>query len=463
MFVGRNEELCLLENAVNKSGTATLVYGVRKVGKTTLIKEVMPRSKKKLLYFECEKTSLAENLKSFTEEMVRQGIIDEGISFSGFVQAFRYINSLPEEYIIVVDEYPYLKSVDKSEFVDSLFQKLADNCLSNIHLILSGSHISMMRELLTEANPMFSRFGTVIQLEEMDYAEAAAFYPECPEYDKACNYAVFGGSPYVNAQLDPSASLKENIINTVLNPNSPVRFYLENMLLSEFATKMNLEQILVAIGNGKKHYNEIESRVNKEKNGNLSRQLGILCSMNIIEKNCPINKADDAKKATYCISNNLIRFYYTYVYSGKSSLALLGGEIYYSRYIENTIGEFISRRFEGICRQYFARAVRAGKYDDVRNIGTLYYDDPVNRENGEFDVALEYSDGYGVFEAKFYKNPVELDDIHREMGQMRKIPAVNIKKTGFMAINGFSEKAPGMIYIDGKEIYSILNLKAAKQ
>ena len=71
MFIGRRNELQLLEDSIKKSGSATLVYGVRKVGKTTLIKEAISRSEKKLLYFECEKTSLAENLNSFTDEMVR--------------------------------------------------------------------------------------------------------------------------------------------------------------------------------------------------------------------------------------------------------------------------------------------------------------------------------------------------------------------------------------------------------
>lgn len=34
----------------------------------------------------------------------------------------------------------------------------------------------------------------------------------------------------------------------------------------------------------------------------------------------------------------------------------------------------------------------------MRNIGSYYYYDPVYCRNGRFDAALEFSDGYDIFE-----------------------------------------------------------------
>ena len=116
--------------------------------------------------------------------------------------------------------------------------------------------------------------------------------------------------------------------------------------------------------------------------------------------------------------------------------------------------EFISRRFEGICRDYFSLQVRAGKRRGVRNIGSYYYDDPVHRKNGEFDVVLEYADGYEIYEAKYYAQPMTLDEIHREVRQVEAIRELKVKQLGFIAINGFAEEESPYTYLNGKDIYA---------
>ena len=55
------------------------------------------------------------------------------------------------------------------------------------------------------------------KLNELNYLEAAKFYPDKTPYDKAAHYAVFGGSPFVNQALQPTATIRENIISTILN------------------------------------------------------------------------------------------------------------------------------------------------------------------------------------------------------------------------------------------------------
>ena len=62
----------------------------------------------------------------------------------------------------------------QSETVDSAFQAIIDNHLANINLVVSGSHIGMMRDMLREGNALYGRFSTVIQLKELSYRLAAA-------------------------------------------------------------------------------------------------------------------------------------------------------------------------------------------------------------------------------------------------------------------------------------------------
>ena len=451
MFIGRERELALLQR--DYIGKAIMVYGKRRVGKTTLIQKALENCQYQTVYFECLKGTMQDNIDGFVQELVRAKILPVPLNFNTLQDVFTYLNALPQKIVIVIDEYPYLRAMSDSAAVDSIFQSIIDNRLSNIELILSGSHIGMMKDALQEKNALYGRFAATIKLNELSYLDAAKFYPSKTPYDKAAHYAVFGGSPFVNQVLNPAATLRENIINTILNPMSAVYLYASQLLLSDYSVKINAERIFSVIGNGKKRYTEIEDRLDVKKTGNLSKQIKSLIDLEIISRNSPINKLRDNKKSTFEINDNLLRFYFTFVYKNASALQVLGAEAFYDEYVAPVLTDFISCRFESICRDYFSLQVRSGKLKGVRNIGSYYYDDPVHRKNGEFDIALEFADGYEIFEAKYYAQPMALDEIHREVQQVEAIKELKVKQLGFIAINGFAEQEKPYIYLDGNDIY----------
>lgn len=452
MFIGREKELALLQQ--DYIGKAVMVYGKRRVGKTTLIQKALKSSSYRTVYFECLKGTMQDNISGFVQELVRAKILPVPLNFGTLQDVFAYLNALPEKIVAVIDEYPYLKAMNDSATVDSIFQNIIDNRLVNIELILSGSHIGMMKDTLQEKNALYGRFAVTIKLNELNYLEAAKFYPDKPPYDKAAHYAVFGGSPFVNQALQPTATIRENIISTILNPMSAVYLYANQLLLSDYSVKINAERIFSVIGNGKKRYTEIEDKLEVKKTGNLSKQIKSLIDLEIIARNSPINKIGDNKKSTFEINDNLLRFYFTFIYKNASALQVLGAEAFYDEYIAPALTDFISRRFEGICRDYFSLQVRSGKMKGVRNIGSYYYDDPAHRKNGEFDVALEFADGYEIYEAKYYAQPMPLDEIHREVQQVEEIKELTVKQIGFIAINGFAEKEEPYLYLDGNDIFA---------
>ena len=200
--------------------------------------------------------------------------------------------------------------------------------------------------------------------------------------------------------------------------------------------------------------NAVDYKLDVKKTGNLSKQIKSLIDLEIIARNSPINKIGDNKKSTFEINDNLLRFYFTFIYKNASALQVLGAEAFYDEYIAPALTDFISRRFEGICRDYFSHQVRSGKMKGVRNIGSYYYDDPAHRKNGEFDVALEFADGYEIYEAKYYAQPMTLDEIHREVQQVEAIKELTVKQIGFIAINGFAEREEPYLYLDGNDIFA---------
>lgn len=62
MFIGREKELALLQE--DYIGKAIMVYGKRRVGKTTLIRKALESCQYQKVYFECLKSIMQDNIYS---------------------------------------------------------------------------------------------------------------------------------------------------------------------------------------------------------------------------------------------------------------------------------------------------------------------------------------------------------------------------------------------------------------
>lgn len=452
MFVGREEELALLQH--EHIGKAVMVYGKKRVGKTTLILKALEQCPYQTVYFECLKGTIQDNIAGFVQELVRIKVLPVPLAFSSLQDVFAYLNTLPQKMVVVVDEYTHLYAMNDSGVVDSVFQSIIDSRLSNIELILAGSHIGLMKDLLQERNPLYGRFAASIKLDELNYLDASKFYPDKSAYDKVAHYAVFGGSPFINQALNPDATLRENIIGTVLNPMSPVYLYANQLVFSDNALNINTERIFSVLGNDRKRYTEIEDALGVKKTGNLAKQIKTLTDLDILSRRIPINKPNDNKKATYELSYNLLRFYYTFVYKNASAFQVLGAETFYDEYIAPVLTNFIARCFEDICREYFSLQVRSGRMNGVRRIGSYYPNTAVRCEIKEFPVAVELADGYAVYLPKYSAQPMTLDEIHGEAQRMEGVNDPGIKQLGFISINGFVEQEKPYIYLDDNDIFA---------
>lgn len=452
MFVGREEELALLRE--EHIGKAVMVYGKKRVGKTTLILKALEQCPYQTVYFECLKGTIQDNIAGFVQELVRIKVLPVPLAFSSLQDVFAYLNTLPQKMVVVVDEYTHLYAMNDSGVVDSVFQSIIDSRLSNIELILAGSHIGLMKDLLQERNPLYGRFAASIKLDELNYLDASKFYPDKSAYDKVAHYAVFGGSPFINQALNPDATLRENIIGTVLNPMSPVYLYANQLVFSDNALNINTERIFSVLGNDRKRYTEIEDALGVKKTGNLAKQIKTLTDLDILSRRIPINKPNDNKKATYELSYNLLRFYYTFVYKNASAFQVLGADAFYDEFIAPVLTDFIARRFEDICREYFSLQVRSGRMNGVRSIGSYYPDTAVRCENKAFSVSVELADGYAVYLPKYSAQPMTLDEIHGEAQRMEGVNDPGIKQLGFISINGFVEQEKPYIYLDDNDIFA---------
>ena len=456
MFVGRISEQKELSEAIKRPGSLSIVYGNRRVGKTALINKVCGESRMEYISFECLRSSMRDNVDRLGAQLASITTLGFNLHFDTFLDLFRYADSLGRRMVFSIDEYPFLYSQNDRAYIDSLFQAIVDSHLSNISIVISGSHVGMMKALLSEGGPLFGRTEIVIHLEELNYLEASEFCPELTPYQKVAFYSVFGGSPFILQQLDYSKSVEENIKETFLRNTSSISFFVSEGYTADMAMRDSANRVLEALGNSSMRHNDIENRLGLEHNGLLSKTLKSLTDMGFIDKVAPINRPNDKKKAPYRIKNNALRFYFAYLYGKANLLSILGPEAFYDANIKDTLTSFIAKRFEDIARSYFSLATKAGLLKGIYDIGTYYYDDPINRKNGEFDVALEKADGYWIYEVKYLREKMGAAMIAKEVAQIKAIEEIDVKGIGFISINGFESTDYPYVLIDGATLYSLI-------
>ncbi len=455
MFIGREKELKALSAELSswKKKTAVLIYGKRRVGKSTLINEAAKVFDGIVVNHLCVTSTFEGNLELIYKS-VSESLSLPNLRFDSLLAMMDYLRTLDKKILLIIDEYPCLKQTKKKNEVDSYMQAVIDRLPENVKLILCGSYITIMKELLAEENPLFGRFSLIQHIHDFDYCDAAKFYPDLSVREKAAFYGVFGGCPYVLENLETDKSVKDNIIRLLLPETGLIRSHIENVMLKEIQKTFDA-RILESIGNGKKKYTEIRAQLGNNETGLLDKQLKILLDMETIQKTEPINRRNDKKKQFYEITDNLMRFYFSFIFGTAGTITRIGEEQYYSRNIEERLEQFISRRFEGIVLQYFHRMAVQGQYPDIEDFGSYWYDDPVNKTNGEFDCVIKRTGNqYDFYECKYFDRPMTLRECEQERDQLRRIKGMEVSGIGFVCSGGFDfEIKTDSILIDGNALY----------
>ena len=455
MFIGREKELAdLKEHLTADKKAAVLVYGKRRIGKTALIEEASKSFDGILINHLFAKTSYEGNLSLLCRSVALALGLPPSTTFATIIDLFDFLKTQGQNILVVLDEYQYFKESLKSGEVDSYMQAVVDSLPNNIKIVFCGSYIATMKELLQESNPLFGRFTKVLHIEEFDYFDAARFCPHLSEYKKIRFYAVFGGSPYVLTNLDYTKTVEDNIKALLIDQNSLLRTYIENIMLREIQKAYDV-RILEALGNGKKKYREIQSLLGMQDSGLLDKQLKNLIAMETVVKTEPINKTGDKKKQFYEIKDNLMRFYFTYIFANDSLIKKFGEDEFFNILIGTSLITFVSLRFEGMVIQYFMRQARSGNLKGILDFGSFWYDDAKTGTNMQFDCVLKEADGYDFFEVKFYEKPMKKAECLSEEKQVRQQLALLCKKIGFVCSAGFTFKSDNYELISAKKMYSL--------
>lgn len=443
MFIGRSKELKELnEKLSNDRFESILICGRRRIGKTELIKEAAKNFKGDFIYFEAFDASLGTNLSSFNEMLGAH--FGMPLSFSSFREALRYIfkYSFSHKTLLVLDEFPFLLKWDPT--FSSLVRDLVDEYSkkSMMKFILSGSYVETMKSLNDGKSETYGRFTGIIELKPFDYYESSLFYPSYSNEEKILMYSCFGGVAFFNSLVDTSKSALENIKGLILRSGAILQLEVENLISGEIGKISSASSVIFDIANGIGKYSDLLMRLRMREGAKASLEYPLkkLIDLEIVRKVSPINDPNNKKRTFYRFADNLLEFYYRFIFRYKSRNSILEVDDFYEAFVKNDLEKvYLPKKFEEISGEFLLRKSNRHELKPlIYEIGTYSHDDPKGKKNVQFDLVTLDEAGYISYECKYSERPVGLSIIEEEKRQTLA-SGLNVYKLGFVSKSGFED------------------------
>lgn len=430
MFINRRLELDLLEKRFS-SGKAEffVLYGRRRVGKTELLAHFCEG--KRSIFFVSDigseislRTALSKTINTALFGPNQMNAVYS--SWDDLLQTLAQA-AQTERLVVVMDEFPYM--ITSHPPLATILQRMWDQTLKNsqIILILCGSYIGMMEEtVLGYQAPLYGRRTGQYLLEPLHFKDARLFYPSFNLEDQVRGYAVYGGTPAYLQTIQPSISLKDNILEGILSRGAFLYDEVRFILQQELREPRNYFAILQAIAAGKTRLNEIKQATGIE---GATAYLDTLQQLHLVERVVPVTEMQPQKsrRGVYRLKDNYLRFWFRYVHPNHSQLELGGASIILENQVMPEIDHFTSLAFEDVCGQFLWQRGLSRKLPFLPGqIGNWW------NANAEIDVVVLGESDSILVECKWSNRPVGSDilaELERKVEWIR--PELGNRRLGF--------------------------------
>ncbi len=322
-----------------------MVYGRRRVGKTRLLVESL--RDQPAIYFMATESPATELLRRFMgllAEYFDDDLLGR-VPVNTWDDAFELLEAKRQKarMILVLDEFQWAATASKD--LSSVLQRFWDHQWkdSGFHLVLCGSYLGFMeREVLAANKPLFGRRTMQMLLQPFGAHEAVRLFDGAPLANILPLYFVFGGVPAYLEHVRLEHSLRENIINIILDRGAPLNEEPVFLLREELRDFRVHVAVLAAIASGSTLAKEIAPRAGIAET-KLGYYLSPLMELGYVERIVSIEKRTVAasKKSRYRISDPLLRFYFRFAYPYQSQLSLHGPSLVFDRYVQRELDAYL--------------------------------------------------------------------------------------------------------------------------
>lgn len=345
-----------LQREYAREGSALVIlYGRRRVGKTTLISEFI--KDKNALFFLASEEAEAQNRNAFKEkvaEFVNSNLL-RNADIKSWDVLFRAIMDTPFERkpVIVLDEFQYLGKANPA--FPSIFQRIWEEILKDhsVMVILCGSLISMMEsQTLAYGSPLYGRRTAQIRLKQIPFRCYHAFFPNKSRRDLIELYAVTGGIPKYIELFSENKDIYSSIQTCILNRSGYLYDEPHFLLQQEVSEVGSYFSIIKAIAAGNAKLSAIAS-VLEIKSTSLTKYLKTLIDLDILEREVPITEEnpEKSKKGLYKIKDNYLRFWFAFVYPNMSFIESGHSQLVMNKIRKSLVKNHVAFVYEDVCKE----------------------------------------------------------------------------------------------------------------
>ena len=388
-FVDRIDETARFRDALaREKPSLVVIYGRRRLGKSTLIKKVLSDTD---VYFLADRSE-GQHQRILLAKVSAQVFPDfDKLTYPDWESLFRAVNYRTDKrFTLCLDEFPYL--VEQSPELPSVLQKLVDEKQLKYNLVLCGSSQNMMYGLFLDSTaPLYGRADEIMRLTpiRLPYIQEALRLDAVSAIEE---YAVWGGVPRYWELRESRNSLDDALWHNILSVNGTL--YEEPVKLFQDDVKdiVKTSTIMSYIGSGANRLSEIAARCD-EPATNLSRPLKKLINLGFLEKDIPFGiEEKNAKKSLYKIADPFMAFYYQFVVPNRSFIEL-GRRLPLEQALAAHFSEYVSMHWEKLCRDAVTgNMVNGIVYGKAKRWWGPVLNKDKKPEQVEFDVIAESLD-----------------------------------------------------------------------
>jgi AAA+ ATPase superfamily predicted ATPase len=321
-FVGRRREIEALNAVLGARGARfVLVYGRRRVGKTTLLLRWAEQARRPYIYWVATRDTPAQVRLGLARALWRWAhpgstAIPRFDTWADlFEGAAQLIGDRP--VTLIMDEFSYAAESDPA--LPSNLQAAWDHVFKkkDITLVLAGSHLGMMKDLLAHQSPLYGRFTAQLPVDPLPFSALSEFLPRYSTAERVAVYAVVGGIPAYLERFDDRKSLGANLQHLFMRRTGMFRsepFMLIGDVIRRETT--TYESILKVIAEGHHTPQEIGAQLDLTSQY-LSPYLKQLTALHLVERRLPATLPPErrakSREGRYHLCDAYLRFYFRFI------------------------------------------------------------------------------------------------------------------------------------------------------
>lgn len=345
-FIDRTEEQERLRRQLGKEQSSFIViYGRRRVGKSTLIRHVLTDRD---VYYMAERNEKSVQIALLCNAIASVYPAFANLGFNSWEDLLSTFNMLCQPATtLVLDEFPYL--VRSCSSLTSTLQKLIDSKTLRFNLIICGSSQRMMQRMVLNASePLYGRANERMVVRPIALRHWQNYF-KLSAKDAIKEYSVWGGVPRYWELREDEDSFGQALDRLVLDPNGILYDEPASLFMDEEGNNQLYTSIMTVLGNGFSQYSRLANAVGK-KTTELSVPLKNLSEMAYVRREVPFGESESkTKKTLYQIDDPFLSFYYSFIAPNKSLLAI-GRKQRVEDILEKGLNRHVGKLWERLCQ-----------------------------------------------------------------------------------------------------------------